>query len=193
MTTDINSDEIAVRDRRKKHFYHNSNGTFEAYPDNGITTTQGGTLFTLNDTQFAVEPIGTSYCDGFQIINVEKNEIIATHTEQYSTAAISSNPNSFTAEIISNYEAKLYQYVPGQLAAQYTFKVDETVGVEVVEEENIKVFVEKGNICILGNADTIEVYSISGILISKNSREIECQPGIYIVKVDDGVTKVIVR
>ncbi|MBQ7041982.1 MAG: phosphodiester glycosidase family protein [Muribaculaceae bacterium] len=193
LTTDINSDEIAVRDRRKKHFYHNSNGTFEAYPDNGITTTQGGTLFTLNDTQFAVEPIGTSYCDGFQIINVEKNEIIATHTEQYSTAAISSNPNSFTAEIISNYEAKLYQYVPGQLAAQYTFKVDETVGVEVVEEENIKVFVEKGNICILGNADTIEVYSISGILISKNSREIECQPGIYIVKVDDGVTKVIVR
>lgn len=193
LTTDINSDIIAVRDRRNKHFYHNSNGTFEAYHDNGITTTQGGTLFTLNDTQFVVEPIGASYCDGFHIVDVEKNEIIATHTEQYSTAAISSNPNSFTAEIVNNYEAKLYQYVPGQLAAQYTFKVDETVGVEDVEEENIKVFVEKGNICLSGNADTIEVYTINGILISRNSRVIECQPGIYIVKVDDKVMKVIVR
>lgn len=194
LTTDVNSNVIAVRDRRIRHFYHNINGTFEAFANNGITTTQGGTLFTLSGKLYAVEPIGTSYCDGFQIVDVEKNSIIATHSEQYSTAAVSPNTNSFTAEIVNETEAKIYQYVPGQLAAQYTFKVPGTVMIEdVVNAEDFSVAGTKGKIYINGDFNNVEVYTIGGSLISKDCREVYCYPGVYIVKVNNAVKKVCVR
>ena len=79
LTNDINSEKIAVRNRNLRHFYHNANGEFEECANNGISSTQGGVMFTLGSKLFAVEPKGTSYCDGFQIVNVTNNAVVATH------------------------------------------------------------------------------------------------------------------
>jgi hypothetical protein len=50
-----------------------------------------------------------------------------------------------------------------------------------------------GEIRIIGDNNTNKVYTISGQLISHGLNEVHCAPGIYIVKSNGKVTKVIVR
>lgn len=164
------SDNFAVRVRGNKHFYHSDGTSFVAYPDNGINTTQGGTFFTLNNTLYNVQPIGTAYVDGFQIVDITNNKIVATHNAQLTSAAVSPNANCFSAEILDTYTAKIYQYVPGQLAAQYTFSLI-TSGVEdaIINEEDAPV----------------EYYNLQGIRVINPSK------GIFIKKQGNKVTKVL--
>ena len=192
LTSDINSDLIAVKDRDTRHFYHNMNDAFEAFPDNGTTTTQGGTIFNLAGKLFVVETIGSSYCDGFQVVDVEKNAIVASHTEVNATAAYKPNPNIITAEVVSDFEAKLYQYVPGQYASQYTFKVNATVGVENIVEakSEMSIAVAGQDLYINGiEVADVEIYSIAGTLVAKeanaNVNISALASGIYIVKATD--------
>ena len=44
-----------------------------------------------------------------------------------------------------------------------------------------------------GEPASIEVDTISGILISRNENNVKCIPGTYIVKTDTNATKVIVK
>ena len=167
-------DNFAVRVRGNKHFYHNDGTSFVAYPDNGINTTQGGTFFTLNGTLYNVQPIGTAYVDGFQIVDITNNKVVATHDAQFTTQATPSgtpNPNCITAEVADTYTVKLYQYVPGQLAAQYTFSLV-TSGIEdVIIEEDAP----------------IEYYNLQGVKVCNPSK------GIFIKKQGNKVSKVILQ
>ena len=187
LTNNINSNDIAARVRGSKHFYHNNGTGFTAYPDNGINTTQGGTLFTLNNTLFVVEPIGTAYLDGFQIVDITNNSIVATHNAQFTTAVAAPNPNCITAEVVNNNEVKLYQYVPGQIAAQYTFTLT-TSGIEdVTIENNAKMTViNNGNTLKISGIDiaTVAIYSINGTMVAydtDNNIDISGLNGVYIV------------
>lgn len=193
LSNDVNSNDVAVRYRSKKHFYHSNGTEFVEYSDNGISTTQGGTIFTLANTLYGVEPIGTSYCDGFQIVDYDQNKIVATHQAQFSTSVASPNANCIIAEIAGTHEVRLYQYVPGQLATMYMFKVDDATSVECVEGSNVEVIAGVGEISVLGNVDSVEVYSVTGVLISQDETHIECQPGIYIVCVDGEAIKVVIK
>ncbi|MBQ4344910.1 MAG: N-acetylmuramoyl-L-alanine amidase [Muribaculaceae bacterium] len=195
LTSDINSDAIAVRVRAQKHFYYHNGTEFVAYPDNGINTTQGGTLFTLNETLYAVEPIGTpAYLDGFQVVDITNNKVVATHAAELTEAAYKPNPNSITAEIVGDYEAKLYQYIPGQLAAQYTFTLITTVGVEDVAVdggEGFEAVVYGDELQFIGiEADMINVYNVAGVLVASGNGVSTLDistlaAGIYVVQVKD--------
>lgn len=169
LTNDISSDDIVVRDRDLHHFYYNNGSEFVAYSNNGISTTQGGTVFTLGGATYTVEPIGKSYCDGFQIVNTDDNQIVATHTLIWETAANSPNANVIIAEPYSSSEVKLYQYVPGQLAAMYSFSTDKETGIENIEEADAPA----------------EYYNLQGIKVVNPSK------GIYIKKQGAKTTKVI--
>ncbi len=190
LTNDINSNVIAARVRGSKHFYYNNGTAFVPYADNGINTTQGGTLFTLNGTLFNVQPIGTTaYLDGFQIVDIANNNIVATHTAQFTTAAAAPNPNCITAEVVSPYEARLYQYVPGQLAAQYTFSL-QTSGIDNEIANTAKVNVVDKNLIVEGvDVAKIDIYSISGIItttqLNSNTINLASHKGVYIVVVTD--------
>ena len=59
--------------------------------------------------------------------------------------------------------------------------------------EGVRISTTDGFIRINGNYKCLDVYNISGLLISHNKREIKCSPGIYIVRVDGNAQKVIVR
>ncbi|MBQ2046796.1 MAG: N-acetylmuramoyl-L-alanine amidase, partial [Muribaculaceae bacterium] len=98
LENNMGSDAIAVRVRANNHFYYHNGTGFVAYANNGINKTQGGTLFTLNETLYAVEPIGTNYVDGFQVVDITNNKILATHTAQFSTQAAAPNANCISAE-----------------------------------------------------------------------------------------------
>ena len=192
MTSDPASDAIAARVRGQKHFYYHNGTEFVAYPDNGINTTAGGTFFNLDGKLFAVEPIGTpAYLDGFQVVNINDNKIVATHTAQFTASAYQPNPNSITAEVTGDYEAKLYQYVPGQLAAQYTFKLDTTTGIEdvaVESGEDVSIYVNGDALTVSGIVPaSIEVYSAAGAIAAQGKDtqivNVSALPaGIYVVK-----------
>lgn len=194
LENNMGSDAIAVRVRANKHFYYHNGTGFVAYANNGINNTQGGTLFTLNETLYAVEPIGTNYVDGFQVVDITNNKILATHTAQFSTQAAAPNANCISAEIVGDYEARLYQYVPGQIAAQYTFKLTTTTGVEdvsVVEKPAMNIFIRNNTLNITGfEAANIAIFNTSGALVANdyNTQEYDIchlNHGVYIVRVVD--------
>lgn len=186
-------DAIAVRVRANNHFYYHNGTGFVAYANNGINKTQGGTLFTLNETLYAVEPIGTNYVDGFQVVDITNNKILATHAAQFSTQAAAPNANCISAEIVGDYEVRLYQYVPGQIAAQYTFKLTTTTGVEdvVTERPTMNIFIRNNTLNIVGvEAENIAIFNTSGALVANdyNTQEYDIchlNHGVYIVRVVD--------
>ena len=190
LTNDINSNDIVARVRGSKHFYYNNGSSFVPYADNGINTTQGGTIFTLNGTLYNVQPIGTpAYLDGFQIVDITNNSIVATHNAQFSTSVAAPNANCITAEVIGQYEAKLYQYVPGQIAAQYTFSL-QTSGIDNDIANIVKIKVAEKNLiveCI--DVAKIDIYSISGIMtatnVNSNTINLSNHKGLYIAVVTD--------
>lgn len=194
LENNVGSDAIAVRVRANNHFYYHNGTEFVPYANNSINKTQGGTLFTLNETLFAVEPIGTNYVDGFQIVDVTNNKIIATHTAQFTTQACAPNANCITAEIVGDYEARIYQFVPGQIVAQYTFKLTTTTGVEevsAIEKPSMNIFVRNNTLNIAGvEAENIAIFNTSGAMVANdyNTQQYDIchlNHGVYIVRVID--------
>ncbi len=193
LSNDYTSKDIAVRVRAQRHFYHSNGSTFVAYADNGIKTTQGGTIFKLGKSYYGVEPIGTSYRDGFQVVDLTNNVVVAKHTEELTSTAVSPNANCIIAEVATESTVRLYQYVPGQLATMYTFEVKALTGVDDVETKEATVVAGYGYIEILGDAQSIEVYDMQGVLISQDETYISCPAGVYLVRVDGNVSKVVVK
>lgn len=84
-------------------------------------STAGGDGVILNGTLYTIEPCGTNYADGFQIVNRTDNTLVATHVAE--TSGASATANAISVEKIDNYTAVIYQYVPGTMAAKYTFSL----------------------------------------------------------------------
>ena len=85
--------------------------------------TAGGDAVTLDGTLFTFEPCGTNYVDGFQVVNRTTNEVVATHENEFSKSAAAPNQNAISVEKVDEYTAAIYQYVPGQMVAKYTFSL----------------------------------------------------------------------
>lgn len=120
---------------------------FIGYTNVGANSTAAGDVVTLNGVTYSIEPTGTDYCDGFQIVDRSTNKVVATHEEAYSTAAARPNQNALTAEKVDEYTANIYQYVPGQLVAKYTFSLPKPVLLEArnAYAYDIKVEQQEGN------------------------------------------------
>lgn len=120
---------------------------FIGYTNVGANSTAAGDVVTLNGVTFSIEPTGTDYCDGFQIVDRSTDKVVATHEEEYSKAAARPNQNALTAEKVDEYTANIYQYVPGQLVAKYTFSLPKPVLLEArnAYAYDIKVEQQEGN------------------------------------------------
>ena len=111
------TDNIFVRPSRSQAF-------FDGFTKVGTANlTAGGDAVTLSGTLFTIEPCGTNYVDGFQIVNRKTNEVVATHENEFSIYAASPNQNALSVEKVDEYTAAIYQYVPGQMVAKYTFSL----------------------------------------------------------------------
>jgi len=111
------TDNIFVRPARTQAFFDGLTKVGTA------NTTAGGDAVTLDGTLFTFEPCGTNYVDGFQIVNRKTNEVVATHENEFSIYAASPNQNALSVEKVDEYTAAIYQYVPGQMVAKYTFSL----------------------------------------------------------------------
>lgn len=111
------TDNIFVRPARTQAFFDGLTKVGTA------NTTAGGDAVTLDGTLFTFEPCGTNYVDGFQVVNRTTNEVVATHENEFSKSAAAPNQNAISVEKVDEYTAAIYQYVPGQIAAKYTFSI----------------------------------------------------------------------
>lgn len=123
LTKDPESDNIVVRHRSNKDFYYNNGTKWVAYPRVGtVSASSGGTVFTANGTLYTVEPAGTNYFDGFQIVDRSTDEVVATQAES-SVENKQGYGTSLEAEVIDETTVRIYQFHAGGFAAQYTFKL----------------------------------------------------------------------
>lgn len=173
---------------------------------NGCT---GFYIFKLGDQEYIVYPSGSTNADGFTvsklatkaISGVEDTDESVRIASKYSEQKDDGNPmyinnafygNHLNVEVISATEAYIYQYFPKGYIAKYLFNILSS-GIADVEAGKAIVIGGNGEIKITGEASSIEVYTIGGVLISKNQTGVKCAPGTYIVKADNNVTKVMVK
>lgn len=168
-------------------------------------------IFKLGGQDYIVYPSGDSNTDGFTVSRLatkatsevedsdEDVRIATKYAEQKDDGtAITYAKNTFygnhlTAEAISETQAYIYQFIPNGYIAKYELTVEKGVGVKDTEVANPVVIGGTGEITIKGEPASIEVYTISGILISRNEHNVKCIPGTYIVKTDNNATKVMVK
>lgn len=124
VSSSLDDDEILLRNRSQKNFYYWNGEKYVAYSAPWkVNSTCGGDAFKLNGTLYTIEPSGTDYVDGFVIVDRSTNKVVATHEAEFTTAVRKPNGNSLTAEKVDEYTINIYQYVPGQIAAKYTFSL----------------------------------------------------------------------
>lgn len=118
-------DDFIVRpSRTKSDFFRVGNSAAVKFTKVGTSNlTAGCDAVMLNGTLYTFETSGTNYVDGFQVVNRTSNEVVATHENEFTSAAAKPNQNALSVEKVDEYTARVYQYVPGQMAAQYTFSI----------------------------------------------------------------------
>lgn len=124
LTESPESDDVAVRYRTNRDFYHYDGSKWVAYKRVGtVGTGGGGDVVTLNGRLFNIEQAG-DYRDGFQIVDRKTNTVVATHEPTAGVVPSNSYPYTLlSVEKIDEYTARVYQYHGGAFAAQYTFSL----------------------------------------------------------------------
>lgn len=123
LTDDPESDDIAVRLRSSKDFKYYNGTKWVAYKQVGtINQGVGGDFVTLNGTLYSIEPAGTNYADGFQIVDRSTNTVVASHAIEASVNSTTLG-SSLIAEKVDECTARIYQYHAGAYVAQYTFSL----------------------------------------------------------------------
>lgn len=167
-------------------------------------------IFKIGGQDYIVYPSGSNNADGFTVSKLatkatsdiedsDENVRIAT---KYSEQKDDGNPmyinnayfgNHLSVEVISDTQAYIYQYYAKGYIAKYELTVKGGVGIKDTEATQPVVIGGNGEITIEGEPASIEVYTMSGILISRNEHNVKCIPGTYIVKTENSATKVMVK
>lgn len=124
-----------------------------------------------------------SYINAFEENGVFEQSVIAYY--------------SGTKGILDMYRSNVIEntLILDRIANQVLKRREHTVGNETVSKPKTDVIVIGGigELYVSGSVQSIQVFSITGRLISKNVRQIRCAPGLYLVRVDGESRKVIVR
>lgn len=172
LTTDPESDAAAYRHRSNKDFYYHNGSKWVAYTRVGtVNASAGGDVVTLNGTLYTLEPAGTNYRDGFQIVNRDNNTVVATVPETL-TANTTGNVLAVHFQKIDETKAHVYQYHPKAYVAKYTFAVpgDQLTAIQEVGVD--------------ANAP-VEYYNLQGVKVENPTN------GIFIMKQGAKTTKIV--
>lgn len=133
-----------------------------ALPNKGACN--GAEIFFLGGVKYVVYPTLPNYRDGFAISKIGKE---GTELVKEVAATLAANPNGtqanwLNAEVVDEYTANIYQYVPGAYCAKYTFSLPhEGTGINDVtaKKAEVKKVIENGQIYII-NGDA--KYNVMG-------------------------------
>ena len=107
-------------------------------------------------------------------------------------------------DIMESPDAKTYMEIPGIIKKSEqgpcldptgASQISTGVGAVIAEDarDNVRVVGGTGVIKVIGEVDEVKVFTVSGIVVSENETEVQCEAGVYIVKTGTEVTKVVVR
>lgn len=175
LTDDPEKDIVAYRYRSGKDFYSNVNGNWKAYPQVGaVNTGAGGDVVTLDNVVYTIEPAGTAYYDGFQVVRRDNNTVVATIEEH--TDETYYNKTSYgtclSAEKVDEKTAYIYRYHPGSCLTKYVFTTDQDV-ITGVEETMVD-----------ANAP-VEYYNLQGVKVA------DPENGLFIKKQGGKTAKIV--
>ena len=171
-------------------------------------------IFQLGGETYIVYPSGNGCIDGFTISKInyttypqtpasddadEALRVATKYADTDDTGNVKYTTNTcygcqVNAEVneTEGY-ADIYQYVHGAYAAQYRFTPDKTGVTDMaVEENDAKVVGAEGYIYIKSN-EKVQVYTPAGVLVANTNKNVNVQPGLYIVKTGKTAQKVIVK
>lgn len=172
LTSDPESDAAAYRNRSNKDFYYHNGSKWAAYTRVGsVSATAGGDVVTLNGTLYTLEPAGTNYYDGWQIVRRSDNVVVAT-VPQILTATTTGNVTAINFQKIDETKAHIYHYHPKAYVAKYTFAVpgDQLTSIQEVGAD--------------ANAP-VEYYNLQGVKVENPEK------GIFIKKQGSKTTKIV--
>lgn len=126
-------------------------------------STNGAEIFVLGSDKYAVYPTLPNYLGGFAIAKLGVENTVMVEVE----APFSANPNGvqmdwLNAEVVDDYTANIYQYIPGAYCAKYTFSLPQSpTGISDVtaKKAEVKKVIENGQIYII-NGDA--KYNVMG-------------------------------
>ncbi|MDO4511269.1 MAG: hypothetical protein Q4B68_05565 [Bacteroidales bacterium] len=128
----------------------------------------GSDIFVLGGKKYVVYPTLPNYTDGVAIACLDDEAVDGTLPAVAKVAPeLSANPNScqanwLNAEVVSENEAIIYQYVPGAYAKAFSFTVGAPTGINDVNAANdvkVRKVVENGQVYII-NGDA--KYNVMG-------------------------------
>ena len=172
LTTDPESDDVAYRNRSNRNFYYHNGSKWVNYTQVGsISQTAGGDVVTLNGVLYTIEPAGSTYRDGWQIVERATNTVVAT-VPQTLSANTTGNITNLNVQKVSETKAYIYHYHPKAYVAKYTFAVpgDVLTAIEEVEVD--------------ANAP-VEYYNLQGVKVANPEK------GLFIKKQGNKATKVV--
>lgn len=182
LTNDPSSDDIVYRHRSSYNgkygqFQHFNGTEWSVYADAETkpNATSGGDVVTLGGVLYTLEPTGTNYFDGWQIVERQNNTVVASVTENsgdaYNTAKNYSYVTTLAAEKVSETKANIYHYHNGQYVQKYTFEVP-----------SVATAIE--SVAVDANAP-VEYYNLQGVKVANPEN------GLFIKKQGNKATKVI--
>ena len=128
----------------------------------------GAEIFILGGEKYILYPaktdkaMGTNYLDAFAIAKVGAEAYTVLKEEELTVAPNSYQSNWLNAEVVDEYTANIYQYMPGSYCAKYTFSLPhEGTGISDVtaKKAEVKKVIENGQIYII-NGDA--KYNVMG-------------------------------
>lgn len=157
-----------------------------------------------------------NYNSSFSLTTIQPNDVIKqvvvtfadgmTGTKSYfiesfktfkSVNTYTLNNNVGTLDLSSNSFSEIGWYCRNNKIQikkiEILYEIDPATSVTETIIDDFSIETGSGFINISGNYDSIEIYNISGMLISKNNTNTHCRPGIYIVKANGKAQKVIVK
>ena len=174
LTNDPNSDEVLHRYRTNRNFYYNNGIIWVAQETVGsVSQTAGGDIVSLGGVLFTIEPAGTNYFDGWQIVERTTNTVVASVPEGAGSKC-GHYLTVLSAEKVSDTKANIYHYHNGEYLKKYTFEIpegyfDALTAIEEVGADNA----------------AVEYYNLQGVKVANPEN------GIFIKKQGTKTTKVV--
>ena len=183
LNDDPESDDVAYRYRSSHNgkygrfqSYDNENTKWVPFEDAATlaNASAGGDIITLGGIMYTIEPSGTNYLDGWQIVERgTETKVVATKAEE-STVLSAGNNTALYAEKLSDTKAYIYHLHPGQYLRRYTFEVpeakeDDPTAIEEVAADNA----------------AVEYYNLQGVKVANPEN------GLFIKKQGNKAVKVV--
>lgn len=170
-------------------------------------STGGMAYFKISGNTILVHNSGANYLGGFTVKNLSDNEKVIANVDPIGSKGYVSGGNYSTfnwiiPEKVSDAVYNLYQYCPANGIAKYTLtdklNAVRDIALTTPEDDSFGLYVDHNALTVSGvEVNTLRIYNVAGVLVanadSDTANIANLTPGVYIVTVNDTLTRKFVK